>query len=229
MTSSTQATTPSPTNNIKYDSDGYAIAFSSSEESSTSPSYSAAFGYGKLSKPSSGSGSDKYASAFGYGQLSAPSSGAASASSNKTAATASEWATTPSSSDSDDDDNKTIITPSFSKRQVLSTEKQANKGKLTSALSETIINTNFHSSHRVPSAPIKPLVDVAGAEPEKSETVKKREMAWICDNCGATNTPFDFLCWSCKAHHRCADCKTLVNDDIVINNEILLPVFKKMN
>ncbi|KAK4218962.1 hypothetical protein QBC37DRAFT_478300 [Rhypophila decipiens] len=189
MTSSTQATSPSPTNNIKYDSDGYAIAFSSSEESSFSPSYSAAFGYGQVSKPSSsGPGSDKYASAFGYGQLSAPSGG--SASSNKTA-TASEWATTPSRSDSDDDDNKTIIPPSFSKREVLSTEKQADK-------------------------------DFAGAEPEKSEIIKKREMAWICDNCGATNTPFDFLCWSCKAHHRCGDCETLVND------EILVPVFKKM-
>ncbi|KAM7205254.1 hypothetical protein V8F33_001085 [Rhypophila sp. PSN 637] len=221
MTSSTHATSPSPTNNIEYDSDGYAIVFSSSEESSTSPSYSAAFGYGqKLSKPSSGPGtSDKYASTFGYGQLSA-SSGASASSNNKTA-TASEWATTPSS-DSDDDDNKTL-TPSFSKREVPSTEKQADKGKLTSALSETIIKTNFHSSRRVPPAPIKPLVDIGGgAGPEKSATIKKREMAWICDNCGATNTPFDFLCWSCKTHHRCEDCETLVND------EILVPVFKKM-
>lgn len=124
-------------------------------------------------------------------------------------------------------------TTSFAKVRVPTRQDRADKGLLTSTLTATIsrfrtrnvVSGGVASSRRSISPSSKGVVFTSVDTPE-TPVIEKRNKPWVCDNCGTANQPFDFLCWFCKTHTRCAKC---VVPDEVDHDFDLPPVESRFN
>lgn len=161
---------PSP-KDIKYDSDGYPVAFSSSSS--------------------------------GESERSSCQAGPSTMMNNDGDAVADSSTTTPT-------------TPLFAKTRVPTRQERANKGLLTSSLTAAVSHLRVRNpSTPLPHLPPLPpyLVDQGEGATMKTTAKKAVDTPWICDNCGTTNQPFDFLCWFCRVHARCPKCASAEPSD----------------